>query len=164
MSEVLINGHRVLVDEIDLAIVGGRRWIVSHRKTLNFTRLYVVSLSSTGPRTTYLHRAIMKARSGEVVDHRNHDGLDNRRENLRIATPSQNVANMRRQPGRSSRFKGVSWNREKSRWESYIEVNGTKRRLGYFRVEADAARAYDAAALDAWGEFAWVNLPTGVKS
>jgi hypothetical protein len=90
------------------------------------------------------------------VDHKNHNGLDNRRKNLRPATASQNGGNQRKSALRtSSQFKGVS--REDSKWCAQIKVKGVKYRLGLFVAEEDAAQAYNAAAVEAFGEYAHIN-------
>lgn len=118
-------------------------------------------LPKPGGGTRFLHRVLLGEPPCEV-DHRNGNGLDNRRSNLRLATHAQNLANTRPRIGTSSRFKGVSWFRSKRRWEAYICVERQKRRLGYFHDEEAAARAYDAAALEAWGEFALTNEAAGL--
>lgn len=93
------------------------------------------------------------------VDHIDGDGLNNRRENLRLATPAQNSANMRARPGSLSGFKGVTWSKNAKRWRAKIRANGRHRHLGYFTSEEEAARAYDDAARELHGEFACVNFP-----
>jgi|7_EtaG_2_1085326.scaffolds.fasta_scaffold00078_21 hypothetical protein len=123
-----------------------------------------------------MHRLIMsrilgrQLRKDEHVDHINHNGLDNRRENLRIATPSQNHANKKKQTGNySSRFKGVSFDNSRNKWMSYIggssTPNGVNRMyLGRYEPtpvgEEKAARAYDKKALEFYGEFAELNFPS----
>jgi hypothetical protein len=95
------------------------------------------------------------------TDHHDGGGLNNRRSNLRSATSGQNSANSRKRSGApSSRFKGVSRYRKTGRWQAYTHVNRRFKFLGYFDNEEDAARAYDAAALEIWGEFARLNFPT----
>ena len=94
------------------------------------------------------------------TDHWDGNGLNNQRSNLRPATSGQNSANRRkRQRGCSSRFKGVSWYKRTGRWQAYAQINGRIKCLGYFDSEEEAARAYDAAVLEAWGEFARPNFP-----
>lgn len=92
------------------------------------------------------------------VDHRNGDGLDNRRDNLRYATRARNTAN-RASVGGSSRFKGVSWSKRDKIWYANICVNYRTIYLGTYRNEEDAARAYDAAAKKYFGAFARPNFP-----
>lgn len=93
------------------------------------------------------------------TDHANGDGLDNRRSNLRAATPSQNSANQRRSSRNTSGYKGVGWYARTSRWRAYLGTGGKQHHLGYFGSPEAAARAYDAAARAQWGEFARVNFP-----
>lgn len=92
------------------------------------------------------------------VDHKDHDGLNNQRSNLRPATRPQNNANSRKRAGTSSWFKGVCWEKRRLRWQAQIMVDGRTRFLGYFDDEFEAAEAYDAAALWEWGEFACLNF------
>ncbi len=95
-----------------------------------------------------------------MVDHINGDGLDNRRSNLRQATHSQNMANKRLYRNNTSGFKGVSRNRGKGRpWRASIRANNVRYRLGNHDTPEAAARAYDAAALKRFGEFARLNFP-----
>jgi hypothetical protein len=107
-----------------------------------------------------MHRRILGLPPGKYpeVDHINHDRLDNRRSNLRLANRDQQMHN--RKPNgtsKSSRFKGVSWNKARQRWVASITANGRRRYLGSFDIEEDAARAYNEAAIEMWGEFAYPN-------
>jgi hypothetical protein len=86
------------------------------------------------------------------VDHRDGDGLNNRRSNLRCATHAQNNQNKVMQP-HSSRFKGVYWKQKDQRWVAYITANGKRYHLGSFRHEEDAAQARLAAAEKLHGSF-----------
>lgn len=111
-----------------------------------------------GKKTTlYLHQLILDAPSGKMVDHRNGNGLDNRRENLRLASRAQNRQNSRLDRDSSSGYKGVRRNRRK--WQARINVGPNRITLGSFNTKEDAARAYDAAAKKHYGEFARVNFP-----
>ena len=93
------------------------------------------------------------------TDHRNGNGLDNQRRNLRPATRAQNNANARRRTDNTSGFKGVSWNKRYSRWYARIHTDGRYRFLGSFTDPEAAARVYDAAAAELFGEFARPNFP-----
>jgi hypothetical protein len=106
--------------------------------------------------TIKLHQLIMGCAG---VDHRNHYGLDNTDPNLRKATSAQNNRHTRPRTGTTSRFTGVARYRN-GKWKAYIRVDGKQHHLGYFTVEEDAARRYNVAALEEFGEFAYLN-PVG---
>lgn len=101
----------------------------------------------------------MAATKGEIVDHCNHDTLNNRRENLRLCTVAQNTANQRKSIRNTSGFKGVSWDRQNRQWEAKVCINGHRIFLGRFADLIEAARAYDAGAIKYFGEFAYTNFP-----
>jgi hypothetical protein len=98
-----------------------------------------------------------------VVDHRNSDGLDNRRENLRIATKTQNAFNSRKRKNATSQFHGVHFKKLSDKWVACIQYRKKRMWLGYFENEIEAARAYDRAALKYRKEFARLNFPEGVS-
>lgn len=110
-----------------------------------------------GHRTTVKMHCLILGVKG--VDHRNGDGLDNQDHNLRVATKAQNMGNQQPRRGTASRFKGVTWHNQQGKWRARIKIDGRFRHLGCFSVEEDAACAYDAAALAAWGEYARPNFP-----
>jgi len=110
-------------------------------------------------RTVYLHRVIMNAPKGLLVDHRNNNGLDNRRENLRLATHSQNMINRPKTKSKTtSRFVGVYFQKNRGKWAARINYQKNQIWLGRFDNEIDAAKAYDAAAKKYHGEFARLNF------
>lgn len=153
----LSQGRVALIDERD-AHLAQFKWTA--RKNGDFGWY---ALRGVGPkakrRIVYLHREVMAAPPGVHVDHVSGDGLDCRRNNLRFATRSQNLCNRGAERGSTSRFKGVNWNVRRKRWRARICVAGTRTELGWFEVEGDAARAYDAAAREAHGAFARLNFP-----
>lgn len=102
-----------------------------------------------------MHHLILGTR---WADHRDGDGLNNRRSNLRLCTNAQNQQNTGARSG-SSGFKGVSWNSRKGLWLVQFRWDGRYHYVGYFRDEIAAARAYDAAIFRLAGEFARLNFP-----
>jgi len=106
-----------------------------------------------------MHAQIMKPPKGMMVDHANHSKLDNTRANLRICTRQENMWNARKHSDAASVFKGVGLRKRDQRWYARIYVEGRQVWLGFFTEEAEAARAYDRAAVEHFGEFACVNFP-----
>jgi hypothetical protein len=164
MRHLVIDGHKVLIDSEDSALVDGFNWRVITPAPRYPDKHYAVAWR--GRMSVYMHRLIAGAGIGEDVDHANGNGLDNRKNNLRIATESQNLANagkrhVRGKPG-TSKYKGVCWDKSRSAWSASITVNKKSKHLGRYGNEEEAARAYDSAALAAWGEFARLNFEEGV--
>jgi len=93
------------------------------------------------------------------IDHINGDGLDNRRENLRIVSPRQNQANSRKHVLGQSRYKGVAWCQGAHKWRAYISPDRQQIHLGLYDTEIEAAAAYDTRAREIFGEHACLNNP-----
>ncbi len=151
----LTQGLFAKVDAEDAVSVGAFKW----RSTIRATGAYAVRAvrTSDGRRTCmYMHKFIT---GYAITDHINGDGLDNRRCNLREATRSENMHNMRRPSDNVSGYKGVCWDRRTSSWKSYIRFNGRYKQLGRFPNPIDAAVAYDMAARKTFGEYAALNFP-----
>lgn len=106
-----------------------------------------------------MHNQIMQPPPGRVVDHDNHEGLDNRKANLHIATISQNNCNRRRMSNCRSKYRGVDYDKGLNKWRARIRFNNVRILLGYFDNEEDAARAYDEAAKEIHRDFAVLNFP-----
>lgn len=152
----LPSGHIALIDAADRALVEPYNWFASVGKW----GVYVVRnrLKSDPPRMhRKLHRLLLNAAPGQLVDHRNHDGLDNRRGNLRLCTNADNQGNSRRGRNSTSGYKGVTWHKQRGRWYAHISIDGRFRSLGLYDDPWDAAQAYNTAAIEAFGEFAHLN-------
>jgi hypothetical protein len=107
-----------------------------------------------------MHRFLTGALPGQVVDHINGDGLDNRRCNLRVCTHKQNVRNARPYKGKkTSKFRGVYFSAPTQKFKAQIMCSGVKINLGSFESEKSAAEAYDEAASKLFGEYARLNFP-----
>lgn len=105
----------------------------------------------------YMHRLITGAKKGEYVDHINGNKLDNRKSNLRICTNAQNGWNQGISKKNTSGYKGVRWHKLAKKWDARIRVNRKEFYLGLFIDIKDAAKAYNEAALQYHGEFAYIN-------
>ena len=108
-------------------------------------------------RKRFMHLFVFDPGTGMKTDHKNRNRLDNRAENLRAATTSQNGQN-RTKKGGMSPYKGVTWNRDRKRWQAQIMVKYRQLYLGLFASPEDAASAYDTAARTHHGEFAVTNF------
>ena len=107
-----------------------------------------------------MHREVMRIKDDRVVDHHNHNGLDNRNTNLRIASFNENVWNRRKTFSKcTSKFKGVCWSGKNRKWHAQIRKDGKPETIGYFDDETEAAIAYDGKAKELYGEFAALNFP-----
>ena len=107
-----------------------------------------------------MHRFILGISDPLIkVDHRDGNGLNNCRANLRVCTQAQNARNARRSSKNTSGFKGVSWNAQMKKWTAHIFPRGRSIYLGLFVSKKDAAKAYDESALQHYGEFAHLNFP-----
>lgn len=146
----LTQGKYALVDLEDVETLSKNKW--------SYDAHGGVARTGIKGKTVLMHRLIMGAPHGVEVDHINLDTLDNRKENLRIATRSQNAANRRRQSNNTSGYKGVSWNKQRKKWHAYICVENKAITIGRFHSPKEAALAYNKAALTFFGEYARLNV------
>ena len=142
-----------IVDAQDLPRLSRYNWCVV--KTDN--TCYAVRYCKR--KQTFMHRLITSAPPHLVVDHINHNGLDNRKDNLRLCTRAQNALNQRARKGTSSRYKGVYWHERDKRFYAQISHKGRRHHLGSFKSEIKAAKAYDKKAIELFGQFACLNFP-----
>ncbi len=141
----------MLVDEADFITLSCYSWYLNR----GYARARVAGTS----RQIYAQRLLMPVGPGQEIDHINGNKLDNRRENLRSCTRSQNLANRRIAQVNSSGFKGVSFFKKSGKWTAQIRHNYKLKTLGEFECKLSAARAYDDAAKKLFGEFAQLNFP-----
>lgn len=158
ISIPLTQGQFAIVDDVD-ADLASLKWHATKRKNTSYAARSV-RLPGGRKRGEYLHRVIA-ARIGliSLVSHKDWDGLNCRRDNLQPATKSQNGADRGLDSNNTSGFKGVTWHLRAEKWMAQIEIDGKRRYLGVFVDPADAARAYDRAAVDAFGQFSALNFP-----
>jgi hypothetical protein len=153
------EGVWTVLDEQDYYRLGHFKWTVIGDSG-KFYAVRSVKVGQVKTKTLRLHREIMNPPKRRLVDHKNGDSLDNRRDNLRLATRAQNVHNRRKTKSKtSSRFIGVFYEKRYHYWVAKIEHKGKVIWLGSFKSEVEAAKAYDRAALKLRGEFARLNFP-----
>lgn len=156
MSIPLTKGRFALVDDDDYEHLSQFKWCCNNSAKIAYA---VRGTKTKGRRINIkMHRFILGVSDSRiVVDHINHDGLDNRRQNLRLCTQADNMKNTRKRRGTSSTQKGVSFTPATGRWRAYIWVNKKRIHLGYFAFEESASAAYNEAAKEHFGEFAHLN-------
>jgi hypothetical protein len=160
---VLTRGFVTLVDDADFDWLNQWHW----RALGGYTRGNKPYAARSVPRQEQygkqanlnMHRLIMNAPDGLFVDHINGDTMDNRRENLRLATGQQNMRNQRPHADSRSRFLGVTWHGKLRKWQVTINTGDRGLYLGVFADETTAALVYDTKARELFGEFANCNFP-----
>jgi hypothetical protein len=146
----LTKGRTTIVDDDDYDWLFRWNWVFSS------SGYALRTVTENGRRRFFqMHRVIMDAQPGQLVDHIDGNRLNNSRDNLRIVTRSQN--NWNRKPNRGHRYKGVYPHARG--WHARIRVNNRRLHLGYFDEACAAARVYDAAAHHFFGHFARPNFP-----
>ncbi|MDO8610082.1 MAG: HNH endonuclease [bacterium] len=153
-----INSDIALFDFEDFNTIKNHSWFIWYRKRSK-TR-YLRGEMENG-KFIYIHQLIItNVPDGKIIDHKNHNGLDNRKENLRFATGGQNVINSGKRITNTSGYKGVSFRKDTQKWAARITHNYKEINLGCYRNPIEAAHIYDKKALELFGEFAYLNLPS----
>lgn len=156
MAEIqLVNGKGVaLLDDEDFARLSAFAWYLHPG---GFATRPMLARSGRSRGSRYMHRDVLHVPVGLEVDHANHDRLDNRKQNLRICSHSQNLGNQRPRRG-TSIYKGVHLAADE-RWHASIHFNEKTHSLGRFLSESEPRGAYDVAAVVYFGRFAKLNFP-----
>ena len=150
----LTQGKVALVSDQDYAELSRYKWYAQRAKYTWYARRKV-QIGYKKQATIVMHRQILGVDGPTEIDHIDHDGLNNTRENLRLCTRSENQQNRRVLPGKS---KGVTWHRREKKWYVHIGLDGKRKHVGRFDSLDEATAAYDAAAKKYYGEFAQPNM------
>jgi len=154
----LSQGKFAIVDPEDFDELSQYKWTAAKSPNTFY------AVRSDHGRQIRMHRLITNAPKGLVVDHINHNGLDNRKSNLRLCTRSENARNQRPQTNRSSKYKGVCWHKNQKKWLARVYSNGVTYHLGSFKSQIAAAKAYDKKAKQLFGKFACLNFPPSLRA
>lgn len=148
----LTQGKTCVCDDEDFPELSKYRWRFGSPG-------YAVRTAKVNGRWTVMsmHRQLLNVPLNFQTDHINGDKLDNRKENLRVCTPSQNRCNRGKTLNNTSGIKGVFWHKRDNKWRAQIKVGGIQFWLGYFDSMEDASKAYNEAAIRLHGEFARLN-------
>jgi len=149
----LTQGHFAIVDAADFERLNQYKWHVKKDRNKYYAE------SQKNGKNIKMHRLITGAPEHLFVDHRDHNGLNNRRWNLRLCTRAENMHNQRPQQGGTSKYKGVFWNKRARKYVSQIGMSGNRKTIGYFDDEIEAAISYDLKAMELFGEFGYLNFP-----
>ena len=166
MIFVIVNKQgvrfEVLIDEADAHILQAHSWHV-HDDGSGYLRVKSCVKRGTkwkdGVSAIYLHRVIMQAKRGIIIDHKDGNGLNCRRDNLRACKHRANACNRAKHKKKKSRFKGVQWEGRRGKWYVEIRHGNTRRVKSGFSTEEEAARAYDELARRLHGKYARLNFP-----
>lgn len=150
MKQIQLTQNKIaLVDDSDYEILTQFKWCYSPTGyAVRGTR----SRKEGWQKLIYMHRAVLETEAN--VDHINGDKLDNRRENLRVATQGQNLMNTAKRSDNISGYKGVSWDKEKRKWVAQIHYQGKHIHIGRYLTPIGASEAYRIKAKELFGEFA----------
>lgn len=157
----LTKGYTAVIDSNDVHLVEGYNWYAQIKPTMVYARRNEYPNGKL--KAIRMHRVIAEAKDGEQVDHVDHDGLNNRKSNLRICTAAENRRNSRISSLNKSGKKGCSWSKTKKRWEACIKVDGENVHLGFFDDIEKAHEAYRSASKRLHGEFGYAGAKTSSK-
>lgn len=162
MKEIqLTQGQVALVDDEDFEILLQWKWCAQKKRLGSGFYAKRGTKVNRKSRNLFMHRYILNLQKGQMVDHRDGNGLNNQKSNLRLCTHSQNLCNAKRHKNNTSGFRGVSLDKRCQKWHAQINMNGVTHSLKYFSTPQEAAIAYNNAAKKYHGEFAVLNKIEG---
>lgn len=160
MKEILLTRNKIaLIDDEDFEKVSQFKWLCNASGYV----VHHLPRKDGKRQALWMHRLILNAPKSMVVDHINHDTLDNRKENLRLCSRNENCHNRLKNKKSLSIYKGVCWQKRVGKWRGQIILAGKKKHIGYFTSEDIAAKAYNEAAIKNYGQFACINKEVSIN-
>ena len=152
----LTNGHYAIVDDEDYEVLSKHKWYSSVCSNGVYARRNSSGKGGAKRGTLLMHREILNITGTNIIiDHKDRNGLNNQKSNLRISTYSQNMAN--RKSWGESKYKGVSFHKITNKWAATINIKGKQKHIGLFETQEIAAAKYNEYAKIIHGEFANIN-------
>lgn len=152
----LTKGYQTTVDDEDYNRLSSIKW----KARISGHRIYALRNKYVKGKyiTVYMHREILNIKNSKKhIDHIDGNSLNNCKNNLRIVSSKENTYNRQANISSTSKYKGVSWNKNVEKWIAQIQINKKKIHLGCYIREIDAALAYNNAAIKYYGQYAWLN-------
>lgn len=158
MKKILLTqGQIALVDDEDFDFINQWKWYYE-KKNRNNTGYAIRTVKINGKRKRlYMHRVLLKAPDGMEVDHKNMNGIDNRKENIRVCTCLENKRHYSVRRDNRTGIKGVSWDKRRQKYRVQISIKGKRLWLGTYNSLSDATTIYNEAARQYYKEFAYLN-------
>lgn len=145
------------VDDEDYDYLNQFKWYAFKVKH-TFYAIRAIRLLTGKQKQIFMHRVIMNTPDDMEVDHKDHNGCNNQKDNIRNCTHFQNIGNKKKGINCSSKYKGVTWCKNDKCWQASIQIDGKSIYLGRFKIEIEAALAYNKAAKFYFGDFANPNI------
>jgi hypothetical protein len=142
------------VSDADFKLVSQYKWCVSRFRRGGGE----YAVTTINRKMVYMHRMILSPGRGQFVDHKDGDGLNNARSNIRLCCSSENSRNSRKIKHKTSIYKGVHFNKEDGKWMCQIQLNGRRSTVGRYKTQEEAALAYNAIAKSEYGKYARLNV------
>lgn len=168
MRKIIVNSKKhgrkeILLDNEDYKILSKFKWsIIKDGNTYYASRqieLPRIEPNRRKRRRVIMHREILGITDPKIFgDHKDGNGLNNQRNNIRIADQRQNMGNQRKRKGATSKYVGVCWVKKRNKWMAFLQTNGISNNIGFYEREIDAAKARDIEAAKIFGEHAKLNF------
>ncbi len=160
MKKIKLNhGKYAMVDDEDFEELNKHKWYYYRVRDSDLGyAVRSIPIGNGKQKTIGMHRVIMNTPEGELTDHKDRNGINNQKNNMRACDKHQNGMNRSGDKNTTSEYKGVAWAKKNKKWRAKIYFNGKFIHIGMFTCEKKAAKAYDKKAKELFGEYAYLNF------